>query len=366
MKLSTKITRACLCLSLVLTMLATSAFAAEPAGDGNAGGTPVPTGQTMEVPVSQTEANINGRQVLTKVFEVSPDVNPESLKEYGLVIGGYEYTLSSFTKETATKEDTKSVTKEHEIALTSSNKNDAYVEALKTFPQTLKYDEEGYAGELNLVASTIEVEETGRSQKKASDVKTKTYTFDYNDDSLVPPTIPVGGATYKRSSVSWSDGAYGPNGVMPENYVATARYYRSWSYSSVDGYKAVASYTGDATLSDSELIKYTVEYIGTPIASAANDGGFLGNLFGGKTSSQAPAAMGASQAAQGGSSSGGFAMAALIIVLLFLAAMTVVLTAQGKIKFDFASAKSGKNTQVSAETRSSSSDVPAGPEGANG
>ena len=76
--------------------------------------------------------------------------------------------------------------------------------------------------------------------------------------------------------------------------------------------------------------------------------------------------MGASQAAQGGSSSGGFAMVALIIVLLFLAAMTVALTAQGKIKFDFASAKPGKNTQVSAETRSSSSDVPAGPEGANG
>ena len=143
MKLSTKITRACLCLSLVLAMLSVNAFAAEPSS-GESGGSP-PVKQMMEVPVSQTEANINGRQVLTKVFEVSPDTDPESLKEYGLVIGGYEYTLSSFTKETTTKEDSKSVSKEQTIALKSSNKNDAYLEALKTFSQTIDFNEIGRA-----------------------------------------------------------------------------------------------------------------------------------------------------------------------------------------------------------------------------
>ena len=355
MKLSTKITRACLCLSLVLTMLATSAFAAEPAGDGNAGGTPVPTGQTMEVPVSQTEANINGRQVLTKVFEVSPDVNPESLKEYGLVIGGYEYTLSSFTKETATKEDTKSVTKEHEIALTSSNKNDAYVEALKTFPQTLKYDEEGYAGELNLVASTIEVEETGRSQKKASDVKTKTYTFDYNDDSLVPATISVGGKTYNRMSVSWSDGAYGPDGVMPENYIATARYGRSWTYSSVDGYQATATYSGTANLVNSAMVRYTVEYIGTPVGTVKT------GLFSGLADGTASASSVGTQAAGGNT-----AVVVLLALLLLVAVAAIAMMATGKIKFDFAPAKSVDT--IPAETQAApaaGSGSPAGSEGSD-
>lgn len=349
MKLSTKITRACLCLSLVLAMLSVNAFAASPEGAaGSDSSENLPAKQMMEVPVSQTEANINGRQVLTKVFEVSPDTDPESLKEYGLVIGGYEYTLSSFTKETTTKEDSKSVSKEHTIALKSSNKNDAYLEALKTFSQTIDFDEEGYTGELNLIAATIEVSETGRSTQKASDVQTRKYTLDYNDDSLVPGSITVNGKTYNRMSVSWADGAYGADGVMPENYVATARYGRSWTYSSVDGYQATATYSGTASLSDSTMVRYTVEYIGTPLSGEASSSGLFGGLTGRGTS-----------AAVAGSESGGMNGVMLMLVLLFaLMAMFVVLVATGKIKFDFASAKS--NDKVPTEAQSAdSSDAPA-------
>ena len=344
MKLSTKITRACLCLSLVLSMLSVSAFAAEP----DATEAPeVPAKQMMEVPVSQTEANVNGRQVLTKVFEVSPDTDPESLKEYGLVIGGYEYTLSSFTKETATKEDTKSVSKEETISLKSSKKNDAYLEALKTFSQTIDYNEDGYTGELNLVASTIEVSETGYSSHTASDTKTKTYTFDYNDDSLVPATINVGGSTYKRVSVSWSDGAYGPDGIMPENYVATAKYSRSYSYSSVDGYQAVATYTGNVSLSDSEMVRYTVEYIGTPIAVATEKAGLLSGLTGSDSNTSVGVLVG------------------VMFMMLFLFALMmvfVILVATGKIKFDFASAKSSDKVPAEAPVVKAP-EAPASPEG---
>ena len=342
MKLSTKITRACLCLSLVLSMLSVSAFAAEPDATG---ADAAPAKQMMEVPVSQTEANINGRQMLTKVFEVGPETDPESLKEYGLVIGGYEYTLSSFTKETTTKEDSTSVSKEQTIALKSSNKNDAYLEALKSFSQTIRFDEEGYTGELNLVAATIEVSETGRSTQKASDVQTKKYTFDYNDDSLVPATITVGGKTYSRTSVSWADGAYGPDGVMPENYVATAKYSRSWTYSSVDGYQATATYTGSVNLSDATMVRYTVEYIGSPIETAVETAktGLFSNLT-------------------GDNATGSTGMVVMMVLLFAMAALFVVLVATGKIKFDFAPAKS--NDKVLAGTQNAS-DAPAGPEGTN-
>lgn len=346
MKLSTKITRACLCLSMVLAMLSVNAFAVEPSS-GESGGSP-PVKQMMEVPVSQTEANINGRQVLTKVFEVSPDTDPESLKEYGLVIGGYEYTLSSFTKETTTKEDSKSVSKEQTIALKSSNKNDAYLEALKTFSQTIDFNEDGYAGELNLVAATIEVSETGRSTQKASDVQTKRYTFDYNDDSLVPATLTVNGKTYNRTSVSWSDGAYGPDGVMPENYVATARYARSWTYSSVDGYQATATYAGTASLSNSSMVRYTVEYIGSPVSSEK------GGLFSGLTGRASSSGVVGSEAS---SLTGVLIMMFLLFVMMML---FVVLVATGKIKFDFASAKSnnivsaGAQGEIASESQASS------------
>ena len=356
MKLSTKITRAWLCLSLVLAMLSVNAFAAETGtntGQADAANE-LPARQTMEVPVSQTEANINGRQVLTKVFEVSPDTDPESLKEYGLVIGGYEYTLSSFTKETVTKEDSKSVSKEQTIALKSSNKNDAYLEALKGFSQTIHFDEEGYTGELNLVAATIEVSETGRSTQKASDVKTKTYTFAYNDDSLVPSSINVGGKTYNRMSISWADGAYGPDGVMPENYVATAKYGRSWTYSSVDGYQATATYTGNVSLNDSTLVKYTVEYIGSPVETAKT------GLFSGLTGTASASSVGA----MNGSNS---LPVIIMMALLFLIALAaVILVATGKIKFDFAPANSNDIVPAEAQNvRAAGSDAPAGSEGSD-
>lgn len=344
MKTSTKITRAFLCLTLMLSMLSVNAFAAEP----EAADSPAPAKQ-MEVPVSQTEANINGRQTLIKVFEVSPDTDPESLKEYGLVIGGYEYTLSSFTKETTTKEDTKSVSKEETVTLKSSNKNDAYLEALKTFSQTIHFAEEGYEGDLTLVASTIEVEETGRSSHGASDTKTKTYKFDYNDDSLIPATITVSGNTYKKVSVSWSDGDYGPDGVMPDNYVATVKYSRSWTYSSVDGYKATATYTGDVTLADNALVKYTVEYIGSEIQAPVESKGMFSGLFGSDSD---------------GSAAGVLLLVCLIILILFLVVMAsavIILVATGKIKFDSAGKKASAKSYdtLPAETRES---VSAGPE----
>ena len=352
MKLSTKITRACLCLTMVLAMLSVSAFAAD---TGPGPESEVPERQMMEVPVSQTEANINGRQVLTKVFEVGPDVNPESLKEYGLVIGGYEYTLSSFTKETTTKEDSKAVSKEETISLKSSNKNDAYLEALKNFSQTVHFDEDGYEGELNLIAATIEVSETGRSTQKASDVKTKTYTFDYNDDSLVPATISVGGKTYNRMSVSWSDGAYGPDGVMPENYIATARYCRSWPYSSVDGYQATATYSGTADLVNSAMVRYTVEYIGTPVGTVKT------GLFSGLADGTASASSVGTQAAGGNT-----AVVVLLALLLLVAVAAIAMMATGKIKFDFAPAKSVDT--IPAETQAApaaGSGSPAGSEGSD-
>ncbi len=331
--MSTQIARRCLCAILVLCITCIPAFAAEaPPADSQP---PVMIQNRLtEVPIYQNEANINGRQVLTKVFEVSPDTDPETLKETGLVIDGFEYTLSSFTKETTTKEDTKTESETKTISLKSSNQNDAYLEALKTFSQTIEYNQDGYEGTLNLVAASIEVSETGRSSHKASDVKTKTYTFDYNDDSLIPGTINVGGKTYTKSSVSWSDGAYGADGVMPENYVATVRYGRSWSYSSVDGYQATAEYTGTVNSKNNELVKYTVEYIGQPVQGSGNQSR---GLFGGSADSS-------------NGRSGVSAGTCLVVILLVAGACFVTyMFSTGKVKLDM-SAKSAKGKGASSDS----------------
>ena len=49
----------------------------------------------MEVPIEQTEQMIDGKQTLTKVFEVDPSVDPATLQEDGLEMNGFRYSLVS-------------------------------------------------------------------------------------------------------------------------------------------------------------------------------------------------------------------------------------------------------------------------------
>lgn len=250
-----------MCLMLcVAGSLGSTAFAEgeEPAGH-----------RTSAVPVSQTENDINGRHILTKIFEVNPGTDPETLKEDGMEVGGYRYELISITKETDNFEDTQTVSVPQSLALSAKSSDAAYREAVANFAPSIEYDQDGYIGELYLDNSSIEVSETGRQSHKGSDGITKTYTMAYNDDSQIPSTVTQNGKTYSRSSISWSDGEYGADGVMPENYVATVRYTRSYTYSTVDGYQATANYAGEVMYKNASIIRYKVEYLGTPIGAGA-------------------------------------------------------------------------------------------------
>lgn len=219
----------------------------------------------LEVPVSQTEQVIDGKQTLTKIYEVDPSVDPETLKEEGLELNGYTYTLSAFTKEVYTREDTKTVSEEMTIPLQTTKEDETFMEALKLLPQFIEYEEDGYSGKLILVASTIDISETGRSTHPGSSKVTKTYTVDYNDDSLIPSSVTEDGRTYSRASITWSEGQFSENATIPDNYTATVVYSRSYSYTTVDGYQVTATYTGDVELLEDEMIRYTVQYIGSPI-----------------------------------------------------------------------------------------------------
>ena len=75
----------------------------------------------MEVPIEQTEQMIDGKQTLTKVFEVDPSVDPATLQEDGLEMNGFRYSLVSLTKETFDKEVTQTVSVEQQAALSSTD-----------------------------------------------------------------------------------------------------------------------------------------------------------------------------------------------------------------------------------------------------
>lgn len=215
-----------------------------------------------EVPVSQTEASINGIQTLTKVFEVAPSFDPEQLKEDGLQLDGYIYSLSSFTKEIISKEAHDTVTQEQTIDLTSTKEDDATLEALKKMPAFLDYEQDGYKGRLYPMTNTLEVSETGRSSHSGTKTQTRTGTCEYNDDSLVPTTISVSGTTYTRSSLTWAEGSFGEDTTIPDSYNYTAVYTKGYTYSTVDGYTAKMSYSGQVELENPEMVRYTLVYTG--------------------------------------------------------------------------------------------------------
>lgn len=84
----------------------------------------------LEIPVSQVEQMIDGRQTITQVFEVSPDVAPESLIQEEIIQHGYRFTMTSITKEAVLVEDEKEITQEQSIVVNVSDADKARLEAL--------------------------------------------------------------------------------------------------------------------------------------------------------------------------------------------------------------------------------------------
>ena len=219
----------------------------------------------MEVPVSQTEQMVNGQQTLVKVFEVSTSTDPQTLVEQDLVQNGYSYAMTSIVKDVESKEVEKEITQEETVTISTSKEDDARVEALKSMPPFIEYDKDDFTGKLYPLVNTLELTETGRSSHSGSNKVTKTFTVDYNDESLIPGTISEDGKTYSRSSITWADGQYMEDSVIPENYIATATYSKPYSYTTVDGYEAKMTYTGEVKKVSDETASYTLTYIGTPL-----------------------------------------------------------------------------------------------------
>lgn len=219
----------------------------------------------LEVPVSQTEQMVNGQQMLIKVFETTPETDPQTLIEENIQQNGYVYTMTSIVKDTITKEDDKEITQIETITIDSSDEDDARVEALKSLPPFIEYDTDGYTGKLYPLVNTLELSETGRTSHSGSNKITRTYTYEYNDDSLIPASVTEGGKTYNKASVTWSEGSYMENSTIPENYVATVTYTRPYSYTTINGFTASMTYSGTVEIEYDDIIQYTLTYYGTPV-----------------------------------------------------------------------------------------------------
>lgn len=128
-------------LALVLMLifsLTTSAFAAE-------------------VPENLVVENLNGQQRLVKTYVLSPEIDPDTLKEPSFDYDGYHYTWAYTTKEEQPYLDTKAVT---QTITVETAKNDL-AQILAELAPSIPYDQDGFTGELALDHTTLVTEAAG-------------------------------------------------------------------------------------------------------------------------------------------------------------------------------------------------------------
>ena len=235
-----------LALSLLLVLsLATTAFAAE-------------------VPENLVVENLNGQQRIVKTYVLSPETDPEVLKEPSFDYDGFTYTWAYTIKEEHTFLDTKSVT---ETMTVETEKKDLNI-VLEQLAPSIPYDDGEFSGELSLDHTTLSTVAAGYASRSGKVTATKTIgPLDRNDMSYVPATTVKDGRTLTLANVEWQGIGTDLVGDMlaPSSYQAIATYSASTSYQVATGYVTTAEYKGTVTASGVDSITYTVVYVGTEI-----------------------------------------------------------------------------------------------------
>ena len=220
----------------------------------------------MAIPTETNQQDIaDEKRIITRVYDLPPSEDPETLKEEPFELDGYAYEYQSMTKEEHSRESVKAVSQKVTLETESGEWEEIVPQLASTVPYT---DEDGYEGDLTLDTSSIQTEV--REYKPTSDTvsDTRTYTdLAYNDPTLIPQTVTKNGMTLHLQDVTWTaQGGSGEAGTLfPSSYTATASYSASASSRKADGYVTTAVYYGEVSKIEDTDITYTVTYLGTPV-----------------------------------------------------------------------------------------------------
>lgn len=253
------------CLLLAALTMMSSAFAAE-------------------VPDTIVTENLNGQQRLVKTYTLSPDADPDELREDDFTYDGFCYSWAYTTKEEQVYQDTKSVTE----TVTVETSSDDLSEILAALDPSIPYDQDGYTGVLTLDHTTLSTVAAGYTTKYSTVTETKVIgNLDRNDMSYVPATTTKNGKMLSLSNVEWQVTGTDLVGeaLMPSRYQAVATYSGSSSYKVATGYVTTADYCGEVTAEGIDSITYTVVYTGSEVTPAPAG---LAALFGGQDGSILP------------------------------------------------------------------------------
>ena len=213
----------------------------------------VPVRDVTAEPYPQSVETVteNGVVIVKKTYEAAPDADPQLLvqpfEQDGHSFRVREILRRELSGEALTRQAAKT-------AITESGADDL-AEAMKHFPDTIDYEDEGYTGRLYLDASTVQTEADGY----------EAYTYAYTKTREIPGLDRNDPAYIERewngmalSGVSFRQGADG-------SYTATASYKGTATGQREKGYITTAVYRGEITKTEPGNILYTVVYEGTPL-----------------------------------------------------------------------------------------------------
>jgi len=206
-------------------------------------------------PLLIEEVGEDGKQYITKVFEVSADTNPNSLIEADFKKGQYLYTKSDIKKEDVEEKDVREE-RQSVTVNTTSNKTDDIVAKLE--PQ-IEYDEDGYQGALYLNTESITTKASGYGTNSSPITETKTYNnLERNDPSYIEKSIQKDGKTLNLTNVSWSM----VGSEESPSYKAVATYSGTSTSQYVKGYVSTAEYIGEVSKPNISKALVTITYTG--------------------------------------------------------------------------------------------------------
>ena len=159
-----------------------------------------------QVPDSLVAENLNGQQRLVKTYTLSPEVDPDELKEEDFSYDGYLYTWAYTTKVEHPYLESKTVT---ETVTVNTAKNDL-AQILAELSPSMPYEKDGFSGELALDHTTLSTEASGYTTKYSKTTETKVIgNLDRNDMSYVPATTVKNGKTLTLANVEWQGHRHG-------------------------------------------------------------------------------------------------------------------------------------------------------------
>lgn len=154
------------------------------------------------IPESSVTENRDGRQLIIKTYQLSPEDDPSELVDEPFDLEGYHYEHLETVKEDQTFHDSKA----HTETVTVTTSSDSLAAILEQLAPTMEYSKDGYSGVLTLDHTTLQTEAAGYTTKYYTITDTKQFTgLPRNDPSYVPTTTVKDGKTLSLSNILGGD-----------------------------------------------------------------------------------------------------------------------------------------------------------------